>query len=482
MEAYVYVLIIFGVALVAFAATVIIRTLRFSPKPECEKDTSEVSFDRDEAIEALRQLVRCKTVSYYSHELEDEAEFEKFYALTEKLYPEVYKACSLTRFDDRGLLFKWEGKSHEHPAVLMSHYDVVPVSEKEWDKAPFDAVLEDGVIWGRGTLDTKVTFNSVLFSANTLIKEGYVPESDIYFAFSGCEEVNGLGAVNIVNYFEKCGIEPSIVLDEGGAVTDKVFPGVNKPAAFVGIAEKGLLDLEYTVKSEGGHASAPPPHTPVGVLADACTKVENRPFPVRLTKPALEMFDTLGRHSSFLYRMIFANLWCFGWLINMICKKNGGDLNALLRTTVAFTQMKGSTTANVIPTEASMVSNMRLNPMDTMDSAAEYIRRTIGNEKVTLKSLRGMNPSPVSETDCDAYKKLSRAIVSTWDGVIVSPYLMMQCSDSRHWGRISRRVYRFSAMDLTKEERQSIHANNERIRVDCALRAVEFYIRLIKLL
>ena len=57
---------------------------------------------------------------------------------------------------------------------------------------------------------------------------------------------------------------------------------------------------------------------------------------------------------------------------------------------------------------------------------------------------------------------------------------MVQCSDSRHYRDLSNHVYRFSAMDLTSEERKSIHGNNERIRVDCAARAVEFYIRLMK--
>ena len=157
-------------------------------------------------------------------------------------------------------------------------------------------------------------------------------------------------------------------------------------------------------------------------------------------------------------------------------------MNALMRTTVAFTQAEGSSAANVIPPEATIVSNIRLNPVDTIDSAVEYIRKTVDDGSVELTVLRGTNPSRISTTDCEGYEKLSMAIVSTWRGSIVSPYLMMQGSDSRHWGRISDKVFRFSAMDLTEEERASIHGHNERIRIDCLKRSAEFYLRLIKML
>jgi carboxypeptidase PM20D1 len=176
----------------------------------------------------------------------------------------------------------------------MAHYDVVPVEEENWQKPPFGAVIEDGVMWGRGTLDTKVTFNGILFAANSLIGSGFAPEHDVYMAFSGGEEVNGPGAVNVVDWFVKNGVTPAFVLDEGGAVVDGVFPGVTEPCALIGIAEKGLMNLEYTVKlRRRPRLRSAAPHTG-GRLSAACAKVENAPLQMPLHRAGAQMFDTLG--------------------------------------------------------------------------------------------------------------------------------------------------------------------------------------------
>ena len=467
-------------ALAILLAVILVRAIRFKPVEEKATEPGSVDFDRDSAIKALAELIRCKTVSSENHEEEDDGEFEKLINLLPALYPNVFKVCSFMRLPDRGLLFKWKGRGDGDPAVLMAHYDVVPVEEENWVKPAFEGLIEDGCLWGRGSLDTKITFNGILSAAENLISGGFTPEDDIYFAFSGGEEVNGMGAVHIVDWFEEQGITPSMVVDEGGAVVGGIFPGVSEPCGLIGIAEKGLLNLEYSVMSDGGHASAPAPHTPVGTLAAACARVENHPFKCHFTKPVLAMFDTLGRRSTFLYRVLFSNLWLFKGVLDKVCQKQGGDLNALVRTTVAFTQMNGSLAPNVIPPSASMVSNIRLNPEDTMDSAMEYIRGVIGDDNVKLTKIIGENPSPISRTDCEGWERVVNAVSGTWRGSLVSPYLMVQCSDSRHYRDLSDKVYRFSAMDLTAEERHSIHGNNERIRLDTAKRAVEFYVRLMK--
>ena len=471
--------IILGVV-VLFLAVLVIRALCFKPKAQRKVDETPVTFSQDGAVTALQKLVQCKTISYNDPALEDDGEFQKLIDLLPGLYPKVFEVCSFQQLPGRALLFHWKGKSHNAPAVLMAHYDVVPVQADMWDKDPFAGIIEDGVLWGRGTLDTKVTMNGALFAANTLLEQGFTPENDIYFAFSGGEEVNGPGAKNIVDWFVENKIAPAIVVDEGGAVVENVFPGVKVPCGMVGIAEKGMMNVRYTVKSAGGHASAPLPKTPITTLASACRKVVDKPFKMHINKPAALMFDTLARHSTFLYKLIFSNLWCFKPVLDMICKGSGGEMNALVRTTTAFTQAEGSTARNVIPAQASLVSNMRLSPLDSVASAEAYLKKVVNDPAVEIEVLESFEPSPVSETDCDAYYRVADAVAETWQGCVVTPYLMVQCSDSRHYRDLSRNVYRFSAMDLTAEERRSIHGNNEKIRLETVGKAVEFYIRLIK--
>ncbi len=476
----IYVLYAVIAIVVAFFAVIIIKALAFKPKKGPDVSNEEISFDGDKAVYNLQQMVKCKTISYKDPSLENAKEFEKFVKLLPKLFPKFHKVCSLKKFEGRALLYKWEGKNHDKPSVMMSHYDVVPVNEDLWEEPPFEGVIKNGVLWGRGTLDTKVTLNGALTAAENLIEQGFVPENDIYFAFSGGEEINGEGALNVVKYFEENGITPELVVDEGGAVVTNVFPGVKGACGLIGIAEKGMVEVVYKTKSNGGHASAPKPHTPVGILSKACVKVENKPFKMHITKPVKEMFDTLARHSTFLYRLIFANTWCFGSIIDLLGRKSGGEINALVRTTVAFTQMKGSSASNVIPPEAEMVSNIRLNPHDNVDSAVKYIKKVVNDDRVEISTSMAYNPSRISVTNCESYNKVASAVASTYKGAIVSPYLMVQCSDSRHYGRISDKVYRFSASDFTSEERATIHGNNERIRLETIKSSVEFYIRLLK--
>lgn len=467
-------------AIAVLIAVVLIRTFAFRPKDLKKPEETQVEVDRQRAVENMQQIIRCKTVSSRNPELVDEAEFSKFRELLKTLYPTFHERCELKRIGPSGILYFLKGQNSDSPCVFMSHYDVVPADESAWQKPAFEGIIEDGVLWGRGTLDTKITLLGALESAESLLKNGFVPKNDMYFSFSGDEEINGPSAPAIVDYLQQNGIKPAFVLDEGGAVVENVFPGVKKPCALIGTGEKGIMDVELSLESNGGHASAPPPHTLVGRLSAACVKVEKAPFKTRLTTPVAQMYDTLGRHSTFVYRMVFSNLWLFRPVLNMLCTKKGGEMNALMRTTCAFTMMKGSMSTNVLPNKASMVANIRIMGGDTTNSVIADLHKKIDDDSIKINKMHGTDPSLFSRTDTPGWDALKEAVNETWPKAIVSPYLMVAASDSRHFCRISDCVYRFSTMELTGEERASIHGNDERIPIEKIVKTVAFYTRLMK--
>ncbi len=470
--------IILGV-IILFFISIVIRAFLFTPykKPVIKK--KEIVIRKDKIVDDFTSLIRCKTVSNRVETLIEQEEFDRFQQELAKRYPEIHKTCKLEHIGKNGLLYYWKGKSSEKPSVCMAHYDVVPADENAWERPPFSGFLEDGIIWGRGTLDTKGTLCGLLEAAEQLITENFQPQNDIYFSFSGEEEIDGDTCADIVAYLKEKGVKPNFVLDEGGAIVSNVFPGVQKESALIGVGEKGSVNLEFSLKSKGGHASTPPVHTILGRLSKAVVNIEKKPFQAQYTKPVLEMFDQLARHSTFAYRLIFANLWCFKPLFSFYCKISGGELNAMLRSTCAITRMKGSKAYNVLPSEASFGANMRLLGNDTIESAISYLRQVTKDKEMDIKVVNGMNPSIYSDTTCEAYHMLEEVVLESWPEVIVSPYLMMACSDSRHYCNITDHVYRFSAMRLSKEERAMIHGHNERIPVETLFQTVEFYIRLL---
>lgn len=471
--------IITGVV-VTFILVILIRTLRFKPYERKPVIAESVSLNEEKIIADLVDMIRCKTVSYRDESLVDRGEFAKFEQLLKERFPLIHESLELKKIGKTGLLYHLKGKSSKKPSVCMAHYDVVPVSEETWTKPAFEGLIEDGCIWGRGTLDTKGTLCGLMEALEMLLAEGYVPENDLYLSFSGEEEIDGESCSEIVAYLQKNGIVPAFVLDEGGAVVENVFPGVKKECAVVGIGEKGGLNIDLTMSSAGGHASTPPPHTVIGRLGRAAERIEKKPFKRQLTRPIAEMFDVLGRESTFFYRMIFANLWCFMPILDMICKKSGGELNAILRTTVALTRMEGSKAYNVLPQTAKIGANIRLLGTDTIQSSVEYLKKVIDDEQIEIKVVNGMEASPISDTSCEGWEKLKNVIAMTWPDALVSPYMMLACSDSRNYNEISDKVYRFSAMKLSKEERGMIHGSDERVPVETMLKTVEFYTRMLK--
>lgn len=471
-------ILILPAGLILFALILTFRAWLFHPPAENFSEISEkISIDADAAVSHLREMVRCKTVS--TQGLRDEAEFEKFRALLPRCYPHIFRHCTVERVDATGLLIRWQGDCPEQPAVFLSHYDVVPADEAAWEKPPFAAVLEDGVLWGRGTLDMKNQLCGVLEAMEHLISAGFTPRHDIYMALSGEEEIMGPTAASIRDLFVQRHITPGFVLDEGGDIMDGFFPGADVTCAMVGIGEKGAANLEFISKSAGGHASVPTADNPLPRLCRAMANIQKHPFPQR-SNPALDhLVDTMGRYCRFSTRLLLANRDILRPLYFRWLRKTGGMIGASAETTFALTQASGSEAGNVLPTEARMFANLRLLWGDTTESVIERLHEIMGDPGIEILPHDCTDPRPDSVLS-QGWDLLQNAIHETWPEAVVTPYLMVACTDSRHWRDICPNVYRFSAKCVTGAEKATVHGNNERIRVENTENAAKFFIRLMR--
>ena len=461
----------------------------------------ERKVNAESAAEHLAEMIRCRTVSAGLKELQDKnnnpsekeelyAEFLKFRNLLENLYPESHRILERELIGEHSLLYRWRGVSADKPLVLMAHYDVVPADAGDWKYPPFDGVIEDEVIWGRGTLDTKATLCGIFEAVELLVKEGFTPQCDIYLSFGHDEETMGKGALSIVEHLREKGVRPEAVLDEGGAIVEGVFPGIKQPIAVVGMSEKGVADIEVLLHGSGGHSSTPGPVTPLSELSKVILRLNKNPFPVYLPGEVLEMFAVLGRHMPFGFKIIFANLWLFKPLLKVVLPALSRELNALCRTTCVFTMAEGSRASNVLPEKVRAVANLRLSAADPLENALKHVKSNA--EKAVKKSLNakepyklevnivyGHNASPSSSTSSTAYKKLKETVEQTFEGTIVTPYIMLGASDSRHYCAICDNVLRFSPIRMSKDELRSIHGIDERIPAAKLEGVVVFYLNLI---
>jgi acetylornithine deacetylase/succinyl-diaminopimelate desuccinylase-like protein len=139
----------------------------------------------------------------------------------------------------------------------------------------------------------------MLEAAEAMAKAGFHPRRTIYFAFGPDEEVAGTrGAKVIAATLASRGVRLDFVLDEGLLITEGLVKGLDKPAALIGVAEKGYATLVLTAHATPGHSSMPPRDTAIGMMSAALTRLEEHRLPMQMSGAAAEMFDTLARVQS----------------------------------------------------------------------------------------------------------------------------------------------------------------------------------------
>jgi carboxypeptidase PM20D1 len=177
--------------------------------------------------------------------------------------------------------------------------------------------------------------------------------------------------------------------------------------------------------------------------------------------------ERLAPHAPAPLRPLMANAARLTPLLTKALIAAGPEAAAMTRTTIAVTTLTGSPALNVIAGKATAGLNIRVMLGDTVASVIEHVRKTIRDKTITIEVADAGEPSPLSPyEDDEAFDLLASTITEQFPDAVVSPYVMMAATDSRHFTAICERVYRFAPFRMSKEQRQAIHSYDERLGVD----------------
>ena len=453
----------------------VIRTLKIPSKSSAYTPAPD-PLRAQRYAQTLSRMVRYDTVSV--PDTDQREKFLGFHKLLETLFPLVHANLEKTEIDGN-LLFYWKGKSSEKPLVLMSHQDVVP-AEGEWLHAPFSGDIADGKVWGRGASDTKCSVMAFFQAVEELLKDGYVPENDVYLSSSCTEEWAGDGCPKLVAEMERRGVKPFLVCDEGGGIITDPIGGIHGNFAMIGVFEKGKADVKLTAASSGGHASAPPAHSPVARLSAFVNEMETRRvFKRKLPREVAAMFETLAPYASFPLKLVFTNLWLFKPLLLLFLPAISAQAGAMIRTTAAFTMLSGSDAYNVLPQKATLGANLRFIPHQGMRESLTIVEKLAKKHGLSMEVMHASDYTQPVDIRGEAFRTVERVVAETFPGCPSSPYVMTGATDSRFYHKICDNVVRFAPVIYGPEQMKGMHGLNENIEYNCLPGAVDFYKNLI---
>jgi carboxypeptidase PM20D1 len=464
-------------------AVLVVRALSLPSRQLRPEPAPALALDEAALAERLAASLRFPTISVSADAAPAREDFLAFQRWLAGSYPRLHATLALERVSELSLLFTWRGSRAElEPAVFLAHQDVVPVADLErWAHPPFDGVVADGFVWGRGAIDDKSQVVGLCEAIEHLLASGFAPERTLLFVFGHDEEVGGAqGAANIAALLASRGVRAAFVVDEGLAIlANGAVPMLDRPAALIGVAEKGSATLEIVANGVGGHSSTPPRHTAAGTLARAIQQLEASPFPGGIGGVTRGFFDHLAPELPLLARLPLANLWLFAkpmdWLLS-----GQPAVNAMLRTTTAVTMLSGSPKDNVLPSQAIATVNFRILPGDTGESVLARVRSLVGADDVEVRfKYPSRDPSAVSPVDAPSFGMLQRTIGEIFPDAVVAPGLVVAGTDSRHFESVTPNVYRFGPFRFDTTDLKRAHGIDERIAIANYADGVRFYVRLL---
>lgn len=421
---------------------------------------------------------------------------------------------TLETVNSYGLLYILPGSSHDlKPLVMMAHLDVVPVPDPtKWSHPPFEAYFDGQWLWGRGTVDCKGILVGVYSAMERLLEQDFKNKRTIILSFGFDEETSGYrGARYLADHLKdkygEDGIE--MIIDEGGGMI--VEDGVTY--AVPAIAEKGYLDIVLTLNTPGGHSSAPPKNTNIGIMSRLIAAMEDHPFVPHLDEHnpvwnylKCEVENSPKTAEPWLREALEKNEDFAGRLI----ESRGDKVSWMMQTTQSVDIINGGIKDNQLPETTETIINYRVLPSDKIDDVLKavadvlaplannfsiavqgpgysQIDRGFGVLNISSKDI--LQPAPITPTgpDVGIWNVFAGSIRQVFENtaeklsakkVIPVGVISAGNTDTAHYWALTKNIYRFSP--LSEETVKGVHTVDERIDMQAHLGGVKFYYQLIR--
>ena len=447
---------------------------RISGSQENRKNVSPEIYNK--YAQTLKKMVDCKTV--FKRDGENNSEYQKFYSVIEESFPNITKNAQKLVFGSGCFVYVIKGRNATKNIMLMSHHDVVEGDDK-WETDPFNAVEKDGALYGRGTIDTKTPLFAELQACEELLRDGYDFNGiNVYIGSSNNEEVCGDGMVLATEYFRENGIKFDVVLDEGGAITEGMIPGVTAKSAMVAVHEKSRhLYRCKAVRDTKGHGGLNPSDDCAIIrLTQFINEVNSKKIYKGKFQPEVRgTFETHAPYMSFPMNVLFGNLTLFSPLIKKIMLTIP-QTKAMLSTSINFTNIFAGTKDDpqIRAKQAEATMFLRCIREDDLLQGLEKIKEIAKKYSVEIEEIERDYCKP-SSFESRQYKHLEKIMNENFPDVIVSPFLLTAGTDARRFTDVADSILRFAPIDLDKKQYATIHAANEHIKIKNIGECVCFY-------
>lgn len=470
-----------GFAVISVLLIALIISIANVPKSK-NSEKQRWFFKNNKGFEHFSQAIQFRVIGDDNgvNDIANKAELKRFHTWMRMNYPLVFSKGKVEFVNEGSVIITISGKNHANAAMFIAHLDVVPVVDSaKWKFNPYAGVIENDTLWGRGTLDDKNVVIALLEAMEWYLQLGIKPNNDIILALGHDEETGGSnGAAKIADYLKKKNRSIGFIADEGYGVMEGIVPGLKKPAAIIGLAEKGFATLDLEVGIPGGHSAWPKSENASSVMIEALNKIDHFQFHSNLNGPIRSLFEDAAPHMDFGYKFLFSNLWLTAPLVKQVLLAKEKTA-ATIRTTHVTTLIHGGVKENVVPPIITASINLRVLPGDDIPALLKQIQEIVHDPRVKITLRKGFYPAtPISQETGLGIDQIKASVYSIFGDVAVVPGMVITGTDCKNYTGVCNRIYRFVPFRFNNQNLSGIHGENEHILKSDFNKSVDFYIDL----